>query len=248
MDTKLSSRRNCSIIDDNNTLPYLVYEVSYTNGMGVVGILDKPYYYLKCSFKAKELAQKWISHQTDSNKYAIKYVNELNIKEIIRPYHFRLIPRTKINVFSSNTTYKKNDIDNLKKSILKVGLLRNLTAVYYVEEDIYIIESGHGRIEALDRLIKEYANKNDYLEDDYYRLYLENVSEYEKGYPVTITSVLKDNIVYDDINGKGLPFSVGIRADESNYYVQCAFKTNDQAQNWIINQDDSKKYYVKKFL
>lgn len=118
-------------------------------------------------------------------------------------FQIKIIPRNKIRTNKKNH-YGIRDIDKLKESILQFGLQQNLTVIYSVEEDRYIIEAGHRRCQALDELIEEFSQISSetlsVLDSNSlyrYNLYLKNVKGYEAGYPCKVNSILKDDITYD---------------------------------------------------
>lgn len=117
--------------------------------------------------------------------------------EIIRPlFNIKMIPKHLIRSNEKNKNYTISNIDSLKESILQFGLHQNLLVIYSMEEDIFILEAGHRRKEALDQLIQEYSLYED-ITDPKYQLYVKNVKEYEKGYPCKVSDNLKDNVIYD---------------------------------------------------
>lgn len=71
-------------------------------------------------------------------------------------FQIKIIPRKKIRTNKKNC-YGIREIERLKESILQFGLQQNLTVVYSLEEDMYIIEAGHRRCQALDELIEEFS-------------------------------------------------------------------------------------------
>lgn len=73
-------------------------------------------------------------------------------------FQIKIIPRKKIRTNKKNC-YGIREIERLKESILQFGLQQNLTVVYSLEEDMYIIEAGHRRCQALDELIEEFSGK-----------------------------------------------------------------------------------------
>ena len=132
-------------------------------------------------------------------------------------FQIKIIPREKIRTNKKNC-YGIREIERLKESILQFGLQQNLTVVYSLEEDMYIIEAGHRRCQALDELIEEFSGvtvtpengvqvNSVYLNKDNSSgkpglpersaLYIKNVKPYEVGYPCKINSFLKDEEDYD---------------------------------------------------
>ena len=114
-------------------------------------------------------------------------------------FQFKLILRNKIRPNKKNN-YEITDIENLENSILHNGLLQNIVVIYSLEEDMYIIESGHRRTQALDNLIKKWDNYSGAPGDPEYEefeLYQKNVAPYKKGYPCKISSILGEDIQYD---------------------------------------------------
>ena len=71
-------------------------------------------------------------------------------------FQIKIIPRKKIRTNKKNC-YGIREVERLKESILQFGLQQNLTVVYSLEEDMYIIEAGHRRCQALDELIEEFS-------------------------------------------------------------------------------------------
>ena len=122
------------------------------------------------------------------------------------PFDIKLIPRNRIRANKKNN-YPIEEIESLAKSILEYGLQQNLVVVYSAEEDIYIIETGHRRVTALDMLIDKYS---DATESPEYELYKKNVAPFEKGYPCKVI-YLEDGIQYDvsdDTDLSNVPISV----------------------------------------
>lgn len=122
------------------------------------------------------------------------------------PFDIKLIPRNRIRMNKKNS-YPVEEIDSLAKSILEYGLQQNLVVIYSSEEDAYIIETGHRRATALNKLIDEYSDSNESPE---YDLYKKNVAPYEKGFPCRVL-YLEDGISYDvsdDADLSTVPMSV----------------------------------------
>ena len=97
------------------------------------------------------------------NAEPIQEVTEVTPATILEPkksktegFQIKIIPRKKIRTNKKNC-YGIREVERLKESIFQFGLQQNLTVVYSLEEDMYIIEAGHRRCQALDELIK--ANK-----------------------------------------------------------------------------------------
>lgn len=107
---------------------------------------------------------------------------------------FKIIPRNKLRNNKKNK-YPIIEMESLKDSILHFGLSQDITAVYIMEEDMYVIEAGHRRRRAIDELIEEFSNKCE--DDSCYQLYQKNVAMYEKGYVVKVISTIKENDTYD---------------------------------------------------
>ena len=72
-------------------------------------------------------------------------------------FKFKFILREKLRPNLKND-YDMTGIEKLEDSILENGLLQNLVVIYSMEEDKYIIESGHRRCQALDNLIARYKD------------------------------------------------------------------------------------------
>lgn len=142
-------------------------------------------------------------------------------------FQIKIIPRKKIRTNKKNC-YGIREIERLKESILQFGLQQNLTVVYSLEEDMYIIEAGHRRCQALDELIEEFSgvlstpenevqgqqnstsgalnapetnnpSSSAFNAPERIALYLKNVKPYEVGYPCKINSFLKDEEDYDGV-------------------------------------------------
>lgn len=112
------------------------------------------------------------------------------------PFEIKYIPRKKIKENKKNH-YPKEKMESLQESILQFGLQQNLSVIYLMEDDSFVLEAGHRRTQALDNLIQEFANYEN-KEDPRYQLYLKNVHEYsQKGYPCRVTAILSENIQYD---------------------------------------------------
>lgn len=123
------------------------------------------------------------------------------------PFDIKLIPRNRIRANKKNN-YPIEEIDSLAKSILEYGLQQNLVVIYSSEEDTYIIETGHRRATALNKLIDKYSDADD--ESPEYDLYKKNVAPYEKGFPCKVL-YLEDGIRYDvsdDTDLSTVPMSV----------------------------------------
>lgn len=114
-------------------------------------------------------------------------------------FKFKFIPREKLRPNLKND-YDMTGIDKLEDSILENGLLQNLVVIYSMDEDKYIIESGHRRCQALDNLIaryKDYIPGDDEEENRKYEKYKNNIDRYRLGYPCKIADSLDDYILYD---------------------------------------------------
>lgn len=123
------------------------------------------------------------------------------------PFDIKFIPRNRIRANKKNN-YPIEEIDSLAKSILEYGLQQNLVVIYSSEEDTYIIETGHRRATALNKLIDKYSDADD--ESPEYDLYKKNVAPYEKGFPCRVL-YLEDGIRYDvsdDTDLSTVPMSV----------------------------------------
>lgn len=122
----------------------------------------------------------------------------------------RFILRSKLRTNRKNN-FDMVDIESLEGSILEFGLFQNIMVVYSVEEDMYIIESGHRRTMALDSLIEKWDSYNGGPGSpgyDDYLLYLKNVALYKKGYPCKIAGTIGENILYDACADDSLPDDV----------------------------------------
>lgn len=123
------------------------------------------------------------------------------------PFDIKLVPRNRIRANKKNN-YPVEEIDSLAKSILEYGLQQNLVVIYSSEEDTYIIETGHRRATALNKLIDKYSDADDKSPE--YDLYKKNVAPYEKGFPCRVL-YLEDGISYDvsdDADLSTVPMSV----------------------------------------
>lgn len=129
--------------------------------------------------------------QTDTDTVA-SIVQRLDSNDK-NPFDIKLIPRNRIRANKKNN-YPIEEIDSLAKSILEYGLQQNLVVIYSSEEDLYIIETGHRRATALNKLIDKYSGVDG--ESPEYDLYKKNVAPYEKGYPCRVL-YLEDGIKYD---------------------------------------------------
>lgn len=110
-------------------------------------------------------------------------------------YEFKFIPRNLIRENLKNN-YPQEKIDVMKESILNYGLQQNLSVVYLQSENEYIIEAGHTRFMALNELIQEFSNFDNF-EDNRYKLYKKNVLEFEKkGFPCKVSDSLSENTKY----------------------------------------------------
>lgn len=69
----------------------------------------------------------------------------------------RLIPREKIRPNPKNK-YEMKNIDSLADSILHYGLMQPLVVIYITEDDTYMLETGHRRAAALNKLIQTYSS------------------------------------------------------------------------------------------
>ncbi len=143
--------------------------------------------------------------QTDTDTVA-SIVQRLDSNDK-NPFDIKLIPRNRIRANKKNN-YPIEEIDSLAKSILEYGLQQNLVVIYSSEEDLYIIETGHRRATALNKLIDKYSDADD--ESPEYDLYKKNVAPYEKGFPCKVL-YLEDGIRYDvsdDTDLSTVPMSV----------------------------------------
>lgn len=118
-------------------------------------------------------------------------------------FEVKIVPRRKIR-FNKKNKYSIKKIKQLENSILNYGLQENLGVIYAMEEDMYILEFGHKRTTAIDNLIERFSNWSGDIDDIEYQLYLKNVAAFEKGYPVKISAILDDEIVYDEVEDDNL--------------------------------------------
>lgn len=121
----------------------------------------------------------------------------------------RPIPRSRI-LYNQKNNYPTAVVDELADSILQYGLQQPLTAVYLLAEDVYVLEAGHQRAAAIDRLITKYQDY-DNAEDPDYQLYVKHVKPFEHGYPCIIQDRLPDDIdmaLYDSKDIEHAPESV----------------------------------------
>lgn len=110
-------------------------------------------------------------------------------------YNFKLIPRNKIRPNKKNT-YDKEKLPQIKDSILNYGLFQNLLVIYIMSEDMFVLEAGATRLQAIDELMAEFSEESD-AENERYQLYLQNVKGFEKGIPCKISDTLSDETEYD---------------------------------------------------
>lgn len=105
------------------------------------------------------------------------------------PFNIKFIPRDKI-VTNDKNTFAQVEIEKLAESILHLGLIHNLEAMYDEEHDIYILESGERRLRAIDMLIEKYGNavSEELPEEDrdLFKLYQMNIAGFKKGYPLNV--------------------------------------------------------------
>jgi len=118
-------------------------------------------------------------------------------------FEVKIVPRKKIR-FNKKNKYAIRKIEMLEKSILYNGLQQNLCGIYSMEEDMYILETGHKRTTAIDNLIEKFSDWDGDIDDVEYQLYLKNVATFEKGYPVKISAILDDEISYDEADEENL--------------------------------------------
>lgn len=112
-------------------------------------------------------------------------------------FEIKSIYRHKIRLNKKNN-YPREDLENMKESILRFGLQQNLTVAYLTEEDMYVIEAGETRTRTLDELISEFESYPEDSEDPRYLLFKKNVLPYKlNGYPCKISAVISDGIQYD---------------------------------------------------
>lgn len=131
---------------------------------------------------------------------ASEILNQLEKRVEQMPFNIKFIARDKI-VTNDKNTFAQVDIEKIADSILNLGLIHNLEAIYDEENDVYILESGERRLRALDLLIEKYKNFSTENSDsnvsdeklELYKLYQKNVAGFEKGYPVNVKRFLNDD-------------------------------------------------------
>lgn len=136
-------------------------------------------------------------------------VKKLETPRTKNTFDIKVIPRQKIRVNQKNN-YPMVEIESLMESILYFGLLQPINVIYIMDEDMYCIEAGHRRTEAIDRLIQKYKNQEATESEDYTN-YQKNVKQFEAGYPCNVVDILKDDIPYDyaaDIPLEEIPESI----------------------------------------
>lgn len=136
-------------------------------------------------------------------------VKKLETPRTKNTFDIKVIPRQKIRVNQKNN-YPMVEIESLMESILYFGLLQPINVIYIMDEDMYCIEAGHRRTEAIDRLIQKYKNQEATESEDYTN-YQRNVKQFETGYPCNVVDILKDDIPYDyaaDIPLEEIPESI----------------------------------------
>jgi len=104
-----------------------------------------------------------------------------------KAFNLKLVPRNKI-VFHTGNDFPMEEIEKRAESILEIGLIHNLEALYDEDQGIYILESGEKRTRAIDMLIEKYggAYAGDMDATDY-KNYLKHVKQFEiEGYPVNV--------------------------------------------------------------
>lgn len=111
---------------------------------------------------------------------------------------YKLVPRNKLRDNKKNH-YPILEMESLKDSILRFGLVQDICAIYITDEDMYAIEAGHRRRRAIDELIEEFSDGGDEA-DEIYQLYLKNVARYENGYVVKVMGVTKEDEAYDALD------------------------------------------------
>lgn len=136
-------------------------------------------------------------------------VKKLETPRTKNTFDIKIIPRQKIRINKKNN-YPMVEIESLMESILYFGLLQPINVIYIMDEDMYCIEAGHRRTEAIDRLIQKYKNQEATESEDYTN-YQKNVKQFETGYPCNVVDILKDDIPYDyaaDIPLEEIPESI----------------------------------------
>ena len=108
----------------------------------------------------------------------------------------RLIPREKIRPNPKNK-YEMKNIDSLADSILHYGLMQPLVVIYITEDDTYMLETGHRRAAALNKLIQTYSSWDGEADDPDYLSYCRFVKIFEKGFPCSVSAHIDDGVNYD---------------------------------------------------
>lgn len=140
----------------------------------------------------------------------------------------RLIPRGKIKNNPKNK-YDMTDIESLAESILHYGLMQPLVVVYIMQDDVYMLETGHRRAAALNKLIDTYANWPD-QSDAEYLLYKKYVKSFEKGYPCIVSAKIDDGVEYvsdDDLDNTDPDV---IRSEIRLHLTNCEVREIDRAR------------------
>lgn len=123
-------------------------------------------------------------------------VKKLNVSKP-KSFEVKMIPRKKIRVNKKNDYPIEEAIESLKNSILYFGLSQPLKVIYLISEDLYCIEAGHRRTNAIDSLVQEFINYDGDQNDTRYQYYLRNVKIFESGYPCVIGDSLSEDYDYD---------------------------------------------------
>lgn len=139
---------------------------------------------------------------------------------------YKIVPRNKLRENKKNS-YPQGSLDSLKETILDYGVQQDITAIYIMDEDFYVIEAGHRRKASVDLLIEEFESYTGDPDDERYKKYLKNVKKYEYGYVCKITGTILENITYDLEDEENL-------AGASNDVIDSEIRlhiTNIQARN-----------------
>lgn len=139
---------------------------------------------------------------------------------------YKIVPRNKLRENKKNS-YPQGSLDSLKETILDYGVQQDITAIYIMDEDFYVIEAGHRRKASVDLLIEEFESYTGDPDDERYKKYLKNVKKYEYGYVCKITGTILENITYDLEDEENL-------AGASNEVIDSEIRlhiTNIQARN-----------------
>lgn len=103
-----------------------------------------------------------------------------------KPFNLKFVPREKI-IFNEANHYDIDDVhvEELADSILHMGLIHNLEAMWDEEQGVYVLDSGHCRTAALDKLFERFKNAD--KNDPDYQLYQKHVEGFfVYGFPVSV--------------------------------------------------------------